>query len=344
MRQWFLRLVSGLRKGQTEPCHQREDDFEADEASLLAFLFEIEDPDAFPRVENLVRSEFQLYSWKNGSAWIKAQYERDMERLARNVALADVMQFHGDGRIREKSLDLMEGPIGFPVVAYGLIARLNDWVPEVREAAHRALVRRWSPTQAETLAPAVWMTFRHGATWSRWQDNYAGFVDLAMRRSELCDLLVARLCSERSGGISAVFHAMCRSSHLDPCLERIAADAVQPHLRAIALRCISTGRLSWPSGRWRRLWIDKAGGVFRNVPEMESRPLSTRHDLPAILRESLQDRSAMVRKHALDELITHRHDARFQSLILTSLQNLAHDHHPAVAGRLDYLRRSLDRP
>jgi hypothetical protein len=59
------------------------------------------------------------------------------------------------------------------------------------------------------------------------------------------------------------------------------------------------------------------------------------------LNNALGDRSAMVRRAALDGLILHRHDARFGDLIARALSAFREDASPSIRGRVDFLRRHM---
>ncbi|WP_166507202.1 hypothetical protein [Frigidibacter mobilis] len=249
--------------------------------------------------------------------------------------------FHGDGFIREAALNALAAPIRLPVVAYELMRRMNDWAPEVRAAAWSAIARCFRQTDPSVLAPAAWIVLLDARSWGRWQEGYFRLLDELFEHPGLFSALIMRLLNESRNGSGTVFRALCQSTEMDRCLVDLAARARQPHLRAGALNCISSGKVVWPLGKSRKVWVDKSLGEYKVVADYGSRPLSVHLDLESILEQALRDRSAAVRKEALDALILHRRDPRLRVLISHCLEAFAKDPRPSVRSRLEYLERNL---
>ena len=74
---------------------------------------------------------------------------RDNEAIP--TAILGVISFHGNGFIREAALRTLDQVAGGAELRY-LLVRLNDWVPEVREAAQRAVRRRLTAEYASVFA------------------------------------------------------------------------------------------------------------------------------------------------------------------------------------------------
>lgn len=76
--------------------------------------------------------------------------------------------------------------------------------------------------------------------------------------------------------------------------------AMQPIVRAVALRCLLSGMATYPVGL-RKQWIDKSMGRFTVVPDMAERPLTIAPSPRSVLiRQGALDKAACVRRIALD--------------------------------------------
>lgn len=291
-------------------------------------------------MDRTVQNRFGLY-WRAQNDGKRAA---EFRQIIENSDIAAVYLFHGDGFVREAALNALASPITHSVVAYGLIRRLNDWSPNVRSAARRALSRCFGQSEPSVLVPAIWVVLRDGAEWGRWKQGYAGLINEIMQHPQLAQRLVLRLQSETRAGTSTIFQALCQNPKIDGFLGGIALSAHQPHLRAGALRCIAMDKVVWPLGRSRKAWIDKSLGQYKMVADYGSRPLSVDFDLAAVLRTALRDRSVVVQKQMLDALSLHRHDPRFLPLIVEILELLSSDTRPPIRSRLAFLKSHMPTP
>jgi hypothetical protein len=250
-----------------------------------------------------------------------------------------------------------------PIVAYGLLRRLNDWAPEVRRAANAAALRCFAVTDEAILLPAVWLLLPHAKTWGRWGRNgmddgridtppdhprvpdagYATFVEMVMGHPGLVTALVNRLCQSRKGGTSQVFWALSPHPAFDRFLMQIAQQAQQPHLRAAATNSLIAGNITWPLSTKRKVWVDKSMGAYNLETEFGSRPLSIVIDVESVLRRGFADRSTMVKRQAFDGLTARRHSPELQSLIADCLADFADCPVPVLRSRRDYLAKVMAR-
>ena len=96
------------------------------------------------------------YRWYGATrpAWLTMR-PSDVKALRRGeaipTAILGVISFHGNGFIREAALRVLDHVEGGAELRY-LLVRLNDWVPEVREAALRAVRRRLTAEYASAFA------------------------------------------------------------------------------------------------------------------------------------------------------------------------------------------------
>lgn len=307
---------------------------------MLDFLREQSRPELFPDASKCIRAQFRLYSrggWDSYGTNDPEMRKAELAQLANTPDLAQVFLFHGDGLVREAALRALAGPIQLPVVAYGLIERLNDWSPEVRSTAMQAFARCFRPTSPTTLLPAIWIVLRNGARWRRWQDGYDRLVDAVLSHDALTSCLVDKLVAQIGGGAGLVYSALARNARSDPFVVRLATEAIQPSLRASAMESLWRGQAFWPLGTSRKVWIDKSLGLYKLETDFGSRPLSIKFDLLPVLSMAVMDRSALVRRKALDGLIAHRSEARFWALIAECLSSLSKDDRPSIRSRLEFL-------
>jgi hypothetical protein len=319
----------------------------AQDRDMLDFLRSQADPAGFPAVADALRSRFLLHhrgGWNPYGMPDLGKRAAELAQLAEPPALAEVVLFHGDGFLREAAVHALSGPIRLPVVAYGLLERLNDWSAEVRLAAKAAFARWFPATPPAILLPALWIVLLNGARWQRWQDGYDRLVAATLDDKVLTLALLDRLLTQAAGGGGPIFQALTRDPRFDHHLPRIARAATHPMLRARATDSLCTGRVHWPLGTCHKVWIDKSLGRYRLAPDFGTRPLSMAADPLPVLTLALQDRAAVVRRTALDGLIAHRHDPRLRPLINAFLASASDTDRPSIRARRDYLGTVLGAP
>lgn len=310
-------------------------------SDMLAFLARQVDPAGFPRAADRIRSEFQLYSRGTWNPYGQQDPQRraaELMQLSGRPDLAQVFLFHGDGFLREAALQRLSGPVRLPVVAYGLLERLNDWSPEVRSAAALAFGRCFPASDPDILLEPVWTCLQNARGWSRWNGGYDHLVGAILSHEALTARLLQRFIEDRRGGTGTIFQALCRDPRFDRFLVQIATRANLPSLRAKAVDSISRALVFWPLGTSRKVWTDKPLGLYRLEPELASRPLSHPIDALPVLTETVRDQSIVVRRIALDGIIAHRDDSRFRPLVESVLATLPSDPRPSIQSRLTFLR------
>ena len=328
--------------------------------ALRAFLRQYNDNQRWQHLERDIQERFRLYSRRDQSKHsdgLPSGIQKDIEAARNNQQVASAFIFHGDGWVREAALNALSGPIELSVVAYGMLRRLNDWSGNVRCAAGGAVKRCFPCTPVGVLAPAIWLVLPQASSWRRWRegqfdathrpdvsasaDVYSALVELLTKHPTLLAVLVERLCVADARGTTAMFHALSRSAALDAHLVRIANDARQPHLRAIALGYLVSGRAIWPLGVTRKVWTNKALGEWRDEPDYGQRILTVEPCLIQILTTALADPATVVRRTALDALISRHSDERFSHLIREALSRFASDPWPSLRSRRDYLAKVI---
>lgn len=313
---------------------------------MLDFLIGQVEPASFPRTADCIRSHFQLFTygaWNPYGTQDPKKRAAELVQLSANPDLAQVFLFHGDGFLREAALHRLSGPIQLPVVAYGLVERLNDWSPEVRSAAALAFDRCFPGSDPGILIEPVWICLLNARGWSRWAGGYDRLVAAVLSHVPLTDLVLLRLLEDRRGGTGTIFRALCRDPRFDRFLVQVATGAKLPSLRAKAVESISRGVVFWPLGTSRKVWTNKPLGLYRLEPELASRALSHPLDALLVLTEAVRDPSIVVRRIALDGIIAHRDESRFRPLAESVLATLHSDRHPSIQSRLTFLAGALPR-
>lgn len=255
-------------------------------------------------------------------------------QLATLQGLEYLFLFHHDGRLREAALlKIDEGlPTAFLVAA--VLWRLNDWAAPVRQAAARCADRSFPLTAPALIAQAVAELLVRQASWRRWGDE-RGIVDRVMSREDVAAHLADLIVAAKTGPQGSTLRSALRVPALDQHLRRIAQEAAQPFVRAVALGALIDGKAEWRAGTaW--AWTDKSMGCRRRIPVIEARPLSVAVPRRAYIEQGLKDRSAAVRKMALDALARH-FPGTSEARALAS--PLLEDRSPSVRARAEFILR-----
>lgn len=215
--------------------------------------------------------------------------------------LSYLFLFHRDGRLREAALKIVAGGLPSPFLFGAVLMRLNDWADPVRSAALECTRRCFPLTSPEIVVQAAMILLPRLDSWGRWSDEREA-IDLVLRRADVARLLADSLASEKSGPASRTLKAVLKHDAIDAHLERLAMHAAQPSVRAMAVTVIADKQACWPVGaEWK--WVDKSMGERIRVPKIRCREISGTHERSNVIEVAASDRSAMVRKAALDALI-----------------------------------------
>lgn len=262
----------------------------------------------------------------------------DHELLQRNAAYAWLFLFHADGRIREAALDTIQDPPPSPFLFAALAWRLNDWVVPVRQAAQRCAERMIARTAPEVAAGvAVYLLDRH-LVWKRWNEE-AKVLDPMFERQEVMAGISAHLAQQAAGPMPSHLRHILRYPGFDAHLTELAATAVQPVVRALAYRCLISGKTSWQAPD-QRSKMDKILGIKARTPRRETRTIGSSRAIADVIVDAVHDPSTLVRKTVADALIVARPRLREQeTLIVEVIGLLANDPSAMVRSRADFLQR-----
>ncbi|MCA2008759.1 hypothetical protein [Tritonibacter mobilis] len=131
-----------------------------------------------------------LHRGETNDARLARLRDRDIEALQQIPDLAQVFILHHDGYVREAALKQLDGSVGAPGCIYALFWRTNDWVPEVRQAAHEALARVLPQTSADVIVPALKAALPRIASWGRWSQAGPEMITALAQRDDVASALV----------------------------------------------------------------------------------------------------------------------------------------------------------
>ena len=262
------------------------------------------------------------------------RFPSDRELLAANANLAWLFLFHPNGYVRLAALHRIDTAPSSPFFLAALACRLNDWVPQVREAARLCAERELPLVDARVAATAAPYLLGRRIAWSRWTDEQ-DTLDKVFARKDVLEVLATQLRAETTGPLAACLHHALRFSDIDKYLIELARHARQPSVRALAYRCLISGKADWIVGsEW--MWIDKVYFLRRRVPKLGTRSIERDAPVADLVREAARDKSAIVRKVAADALIAKQCRLPDQEGFVAQL---AKDKSAAVRSRADFLLR-----
>jgi len=191
--------------------------------------------------------------------WLEWPSPSEQALLKRNNDFAWLFLFHPSGHVREAALDCINSAPTSPFFFAALAWRLNDWVQPVRRAAERCAERVLHRTAADVAATAALYLLGRRLAWGRWSDE-AKALDKVFERKDVMAGIALRLTRQPTGALATYLRQALRYPAIDEHLPRIASTAIQPSVRAVAYRCLISGKAAWTVGfEW--AWIDKVYGL-----------------------------------------------------------------------------------
>lgn len=250
---------------------------------------------SFDYWERLIRSEFSLalrtstpQKWK---FWSKPQ---------ELLTWLDLISW--DGYRREKTLRTLSGAAPNTFFFSLAVRRLNDWVPQVREAAREKLPEIAKVTNPQYVVEALCIALSNWNSWGRIEEADKKVLLQIICEEEIAESLRYKLISSTSGPMPSLFSQLGRTPILDGKLEEIARLAIQPSVRSKAYRSLFEGRMVWIEGRkWE--WTDIRYCEGRLNAVVSERKLNVQTPLLDLLKSSAKDRSSIVRRVSAEFLI-----------------------------------------
>ncbi len=228
----------------------------------------------------------------------------DKDFLSEIPGLEYLYLFHGDGHLREAALGKIDRPLEsaffFNTIAY----RLNDWVEPVRHAAQACAAKVFQQTSAVVIAEAAFVLLERMRHWKRW-DRGLAILEQSFARPDVTDRLATLIETAAVGSPSRVLTYILRDDKMDGYLLHLSQKALQPVVRAVALKTLINGYASWPDG-FKYEWINKALGQRKRVVEFGAREITRPVSLELLIAQGAADKAAMVRRVAADGLVRYR--------------------------------------
>lgn len=207
-----------------------------------------------------------------------------------------------DGFKREKTLRTLTGPAPNSFFFALATRRLNDWVPQVREAACEKLTEMAKNSDPEHVVDVLCSILPHWSSWRRMDEAEKQVIMVITSIPKVALLLKSRVISATSGPMASILAQAGRTETLDVYLCEIAKNAIQPSVRAKAYRCLLEKKMVWFAGRkWK--WTDKQYCKGRFEPILCERTLSVESPFIETLKLAAKDRSPIVRRVA-GEMLT----------------------------------------
>lgn len=250
---------------------------------------------SFDHWESLIRSEFSLALRESTPPRWKI-WSKPTELLT----WLDLISWNGYKR--EKTLRTLSGAAPNIFFFSLIVRRLNDWVPQVREAAREKLLEIAKVTNPEVVVEALCIALSNWNSWGRIEEVDRKVLLQIICEEQIADLLRSKLILSTSGPMPSLFSQLGRTPILDGKIKEIAGIAIQPSVRAKAFRSLFEGRITWIEGRkWE--WTDIRYCEGRIKPIISERKINVQTPLLDLLKMSADDRSPIVRRVSAEFLI-----------------------------------------
>jgi hypothetical protein len=263
-------------------------------------------------------------------------YKTDAEQLKSVHELEYLFVFHYNGRLRQAALEKINGALPAPFAAALILWRMNDWVPQVRQAALSCAQRTFPKTNAKILVTVVRRLLPRIGHWQRWGDTSKLVRDLLVR-DDVRHLLVQHMMSGSAGSDARVFRQLLHDPAIDPYLENLAFKARNPMVRFLSAKAILTAKVSWQVG-WKSVLHDRLEQNRRQEQVFEHRALEVNFDLVDLLPRLSVDPSPLVRSEVLEFVMRHKAEFPTSTQIVAKLAN---DPSKAVRERAEFILKRI---
>jgi hypothetical protein len=244
-----------------------------------------------------------------------------------------------DGYKREKALRTLSGaaPNTF---FFSLVARrLNDWVPQVRQAAREKLPEIARSTDPQYVVEALCIALSNWKSWGRIEEADKEVLLSIISEEEIASVLRRKLTLSAAGPMPSLFSQLGRTPILDGYVEHMAKSAIQPALRAKAYRSLFEGRIAWVEGReW--VWTDIRYCEGRLKLIIGERKLDIETPLIELLKSSAEDPSSIVKRVSAEILIRELDNLGMKARAFA--ERFASDNARAVSERGEFALRKLN--
>lgn len=281
--------------------------------------------------ESLIRSEF--YNALDSS--IKTNW-KFWEKPSEILTWLDLTSW--DGYKREKTLRALTGAAPNSFFFALAIRRLNDWVPQVREAAREKIPLIVNESDPIHVVDALCVTLSNWNSWGRIEQSDKEVLLEIVSKQEIGECFKTKIISSSSGPMGSLMAQVGRTPVLDNYLNEIAECAIQPSVRARAYRNQFEGRMIWLEGR-KFEWTDIRYCEGKVKPIIGERKIIKEANFKELLKKSASDTSSIVRRVAAEFFIRELDDIGDESIQLAN--QFASDESSAVSERGNFALRKL---
>jgi hypothetical protein len=274
-------------------------------------------PQAIHEVENLVGWVPPRRSW----LWPNRAVKIDSIH-------APVLMFSTNGYVREAALKAVNQLPDTPFFLAALVWRLNDWVEPVRCAAEGCAKRELPRFSARTVVGAAPFLLERIPHWDRWNSPPAIVLDTLARLDRVQELVA--LFENTTEMPASALRAAFRYGLLDNHLLSISLKAKRPEFRAVALKAMLDGEVTWVT----HYEVNERFGVTRRVPILARRAVPRSAPVDVLIRQGAADRNPLVRLAAADGLVQH---AASLTNIRSFMTLFDGEKNPSVRWNIEYL-------
>jgi hypothetical protein len=299
-------LTLGLQAALTQYLNARKNPSNiAEVLTLVVAEIGNQSPAAIANADSEIANAAGLSWWQNEQPTLRSIFHpqvSDSQLLLKTPGLEYLYIFHRNGRIREQALNRTHGPLPNSFILAAVVWRLNDWVSQVRNSAVICANRCFDKTGPNVWARFFLSTWYQQKSWGRWGETERTLVTGQLRRTDVVAELVKLLLTERAGPLPSALAHVIQFPEIDCHLDLLAEKALNPGVRAIALRALIESEAKFSNEtQWR--WIDKPMGRRRKEPRIETRQVTVTSNREELYRLGLADKSSVVRRTALSGII-----------------------------------------
>lgn len=255
----------------------------------------------------------------------------------------DVMSWNGYRReqaLNQLSKHQSSKPVPNAFLFYLVLRRLNDWVPEVREAAKRCVLTLAQTSDSSIVADAVAMALLRRVWWLRADEDHLNLLLCVVRQPQIAHALKHKITTSPTGPMASVLSHLGRVALFDNDLPNIAATAIQPVVRARAYRYLFEKRMCWVVGYERGQCAAHHFGKQPMRAILDEREITVTQSFSTLFHQSSRDSSVIVRRIAAEFLV--RRYSELGSHARAFAEQLTADRCSDIAERGRYVLKKLD--
>lgn len=120
-----------------------------------------------------------------------------------------------DGYTRERTLRTITGPVPNSFFFALVLRRLNDWVPQVREAAREKILSLIDESDPTDIVDALCLTLSHWNSWGRMKGSDRQVILDSISNKRIAHSLKSKIINSAAGPMATLMSQVGRTSTLD---------------------------------------------------------------------------------------------------------------------------------